>query len=145
MELRVLVADDSLFIREMIRHYLERMGLRVVAEAANAAQTLTLFKTLKPDFVVLDVIMPQVDGIDSLAAFRTIRSEAPEVPILIVTAIPFEQTREVFMKEGALGYVLKPLNKHSFDEVGRKLSVIYASADASLAANQLECHDRRTQ
>lgn len=124
-ELRVLVADDSIFIRDIIRHHLERLGFQVVAEAANGAQALALFRTLRPDFVTLDVIMPQVDGIDAMATFRMIKSEAPDVPILIVSAVPFEKTRESFLNEGALGYLVKPFNKNSFDEVRRKLEVIF--------------------
>ena len=124
-KLRVLVADDSILIRDIIRHHLERLGFQVVGEATNGAQAITLFRTLKPDFVTLDVIMPQVDGIDAMAAFRMIKSEAPGVPILVVSAVPFETTRESFMNEGALDYIIKPFTKNSFDEVRRKLGRIF--------------------
>lgn len=144
MGLRVLVADDSIFIRDLIRHHLERLGFRVVAEATNGAQALALFKTLKPDFVTLDVVMPQVDGIDALAAFRMMKSEAPEVPILIVSAIPFDKTREAFMNEGALDFVVKPLKKSSFEEVRRKLGAIYPIAGAGLPASELKPQERRS-
>jgi len=143
MGLRVLVADDSVFIRDIIRHHLERLGFQVVAEAGNGAQALALFKTLRPDFVTLDIIMPQVDGIDSLAAFRMIKSEDPEVPILIVSAVPFDKTRDAFMNEGALDYVVKPFNKSSFEEIRRKLGVIYPAAKRGLPASELEPRDRR--
>ena len=143
-ELRVLVADDSIFIRDIIRHHLERLGFQVVAEAANGAQALALFRTLRPDFVTLDVIMPQVDGIDALATFRTIKSEAPEVPILIVSAVPFEKTRENFMNEGALDYLVKPFNKNSFDEVRRKLEVIFPRIGHGLADSAFGAHERRS-
>ncbi len=145
MGLRVLVADDSVFIRDIIRHHLERLGFRVVAEAANGAQALALFKTLKPDFVTLDIIMPQVDGIDALAAFRGIRSENPEVPILIVSAVPFDKTRDTFMNEGALDYVVKPFNKSSFEAIRRKLGVIYPGAEQASPASEREPHDRRSE
>ena len=145
MGLRVLVADDSLFIRDIIRHHLERLGFQVVAEAANGSQALALFKTLRPDFVTLDIIMPQVDGIDALAAFRMIKSEDPEVPILIVSAVPFDKTRDTFMNEGALDYVVKPFNKSSFEEIRRKLGVIYPAAGQGLPADELEPRDRRTE
>lgn len=124
MELRVLIADDSIFIRDIIRHHLERFGYKVVAEAENGSQALTLFKTLRPDLVTLDVIMPQVDGIDALNAFRQIKKEDPKVPILIVSAVPFDKTRDTFMSEGALDYLVKPFNKRCFDEVKRKLEAI---------------------
>jgi len=141
--LRVLVADDSIFIRDIIRHHLERLGFQVVGEATNGAQAITLFRTLKPDFVTLDVIMPQVDGIDAMAAFRMIKSEAPGVPILIVSAVPFEKTRESFMNEGALDYLVKPFNKNSFDEVRRKLEGIFPRV-GNRAVDDAFCADKRS-
>jgi two-component system chemotaxis response regulator CheY len=141
--LRVLVADDSIFMRDIIRHHLERLGFQVVAEAANGAQALTLFRTLKPDLVTLDVIMPQVDGIDAMAAFRMIKSEAPGVPILIVSAVRFEKTRESFMNEGALDYLVKPFNKNSFDEVRRKLEGIFPRV-GNRAVDDAFCADKRS-
>jgi len=145
MGLRVLVADDSLFIRDIIRHHLERLGFQVVAEAANGAQALNLYKTLKPDFVTLDIIMPQVDGIDALAAFRGIKSENPEVPILIVSAVPFDKTRDTFMNEGALDYVTKPFNKSSFERIRSKLGAIYPTAAEHSPESQPQDSDRRPQ
>jgi two-component system chemotaxis response regulator CheY len=145
MGLRVLVADDSLFIRDLIRHHLERLGFKVVGEAANGAQAVALFKTLRPDFVTLDIIMPQVDGIDALAAFRGIKGEDPEVPILIVSAVPFDKTRETFMSEGALDYITKPFNKSSFEGIRRKLGALFAKAGKSSPAAELEPDARRTQ
>ncbi len=121
----MLVADDSILIRDLLRHHLERLGFQVVGEATNGAQAITLFRTLKPDLVTLDVIMPQVDGIDAPAAFRMMKSEAPEVPVLIVSAVSFEKTRDSFMNEGALDYLTKPFNKNSFDGVRRKLEGIF--------------------
>ena len=125
MAVRVLIADDSIFIRDIIRHHLERFGCQVVAEAENGAQALSLYKTLKPDFVTLDVVMPHVDGIDALTAFRMIKKEDPATPILVVSAVPFEKTRETFLAEGALDYVIKPFNKFYFDQVRRKLERIF--------------------
>ncbi len=122
---RVLVADDSILIRDIIRLHLERLGFQVVGEATNGAQAITLFRTLRPDFVTLDVIMPQVEGVDALMAFRMMKSEAPRVPILVVSALPFETTGESFMNEGALDYLVKPFTRNSFDEVRRKLEDLF--------------------
>ena len=145
MGLRVLVADDSVFIRDIIRHHLERLGFRVVAEAANAAQALALFKTLKPDLVTLDIIMPQVDGIDSLAAFRGIKREDPDVPVLIVSAVPFDTSRDAFMNEGALDYVIKPFSRSSFERIRRKLGAIYPEVAAIPRVGERENRMRRSQ
>ena len=117
----VLIVDDSPFARKVIRHHLEQSGCKVVGEADNGAQAIKIYKDLKPQLVTLDVMMPSVDGIDSLAAFRAIRRENPSAAILMVSAIPFEKTRDTFMEEGALGYIIKPFNKFSFDQMRTRL------------------------
>ena len=143
MQVKVLIADDSIFIRDMIRHHLEHFGCKVVAEAENGAQAVALFKTMKPDLVTLDVVMAHVDGIDALTAFRMIKKENPQVPILIVSAVPFEKTREAFMGEGALDYVIKPFNKYYFEQVRRKLERIFPSLAQYAPGAESETRARR--
>jgi DNA-binding response OmpR family regulator len=119
-----LIIDDSPFARKIIRHHLVRLGFRVVGEAENAAQGLRLFRELKPKLVTLDVMMAEREGVSSLAAFRTMRSEAPDV-VVVVSAIPFEKTRDTFLNEGATAYVIKPFNQFSFEPVRLKLHRIF--------------------
>jgi response regulator of citrate/malate metabolism len=92
-----------------------------VAEAENGVQGVKLFRELQPQLITLDLIMPTFEGIDSLAAFRTMRKERPESAILVISAMPFEKTRQIMMQEGALGYIIKPFNKFSFDQVRTRL------------------------
>jgi two-component system, chemotaxis family, chemotaxis protein CheY len=125
----VLVVDDSPFARKVIRHHLEEYGCIVVAEAENGAQAIKAFKELKPELVTLDVMMPAVGGVDSLAAFRAIRHEQPRAAILIVSSVPFEKTRDTFMEEGALGYIIKPFNRFSFDQVRLRLTRAFPELD----------------
>jgi two-component system chemotaxis response regulator CheY len=117
VSVRVLVVDDSPFARKVISHHLESYGCIIVGEAENGKQAVAMFKELQPDLVTLDVMMPVVEGVDSLIAFREMRKEKPRIAVLVVSAIPFEKTRDTFREEGALGYVLKPFNKYSFDQV----------------------------
>ena len=95
MAVRALIADDSFFIRDVIRRHFERIGCQIVAEAENASQALSLFRTLKPELVTLDIVMAEVDGIDTLGAFNAIRKAAPDVPIIVVSAMPFEEKNSV--------------------------------------------------
>src|SRR5215471_18322816 len=125
----VLIVDDSPFARKVIRHHLEEYGFHVIGEADNGLHAVQLFKQLKPDLVTLDVMMPAVEGIDSLAAFRAIRHENPRAAILMVTAVPFERTRDTFIEEGALGYIIKPFNKYSFDQVRMRLTRLFPELD----------------
>jgi two-component system chemotaxis response regulator CheY len=121
----VLVVDDSPFARKIIRHHLEEYGCIVVGEAENGMQAIKMFREHKPQLVTLDVMMPAVGGVDSLAAFRAMRHENPRAAILMVTAVPFEKTRDTFMEEGALGYIIKPFNRFSFDQVRMRLSRVF--------------------
>lgn len=128
MAIRALIIDDSPFARKIIRHHLVKFGCKVVGEAETAAQGLKLFRELKPDLVTLDVMMPELEGIESLAAFRLMRREAPERQIVVVSVLPFEKTQETFLREGALAYVVKPFNQFSFEPVRQKLVRIFPAA-----------------
>jgi two-component system, chemotaxis family, chemotaxis protein CheY len=128
LTLPALIIDDSPFARKIIRHHLVKLGFHVVGEADNAAQGLRLFRELKPRLVTLDVMMPEREGTTSLAAFRTIRSEAPETAVVVVSVVPFEKTRDTFLNEGAKAYVIKPFNQFSFEPVRQKLQRIFPAA-----------------
>lgn len=113
MSIRVAIADDSSIFREVLRDALEEDGdLQVVAEAANGAEAIQVVERTKPDFLVVDVLMPGVDG---LKAIEEIMARQP-LPILVLTSIPtsreagvvFEATRRGALevrekKEIALG------------------------------------------
>ncbi|MFZ0888733.1 MAG: response regulator [Candidatus Binataceae bacterium] len=121
MSVRTLIVDDSPLSRKMIRHHLERFGCVVVAEAESPAQALKLFREHKPNLVSLDVMMPQVGGVDSATAFRAMRKESPDTAIVVVSVLPFVKTRDAFLKEGALAYVVKPFNAMSVEQIRLKL------------------------
>jgi DNA-binding NarL/FixJ family response regulator len=116
-----LIIDDSPFARKIIRHHLVKLGFKVVGEAETAAQGLKLFRELKPGLVTLDVMMPEHEGVTSLSAFRAIRKEAPDSAVVVVSAVPFEKTRETYLQEGALAYLIKPFGQFSFEPVRQKL------------------------
>jgi two-component system, chemotaxis family, chemotaxis protein CheY len=122
---RALIVDDSPFARRIIRHHLEKLGCKIVGEADNAAQGVAMFQQLQPELVTLDVMMPEVGGIDSLAAFRTMKQQCPDVAVVVVSVIPYDKTRETFLQEGALGYILKPFNQYSFEPIRLKLIRVF--------------------
>ncbi len=121
MAVRVLIADDSSSARALLRFHMELFGYKVVGEAANGAEAVALFKSLRPDVVTLDVFMPADGGVDTLTALRLMKKEDPTVPIIVVSAVPFDRTRETFLEAGAFDYVVKPFNKFYLNETRRKL------------------------
>ncbi len=126
MGTRALIIDDSPFARKISRHHLAKLGCVVAGEAENATQGLKMFRELKPDIVTLDVLMPEVEGLDSIAAFRLMRHEAPNAQIIVVSVIPFEKTRETFLNEGAIAYIVKPFTRYSFKPVQQKLVRLFS-------------------
>jgi CheY-like chemotaxis protein len=121
MPVRVLMVDDSVFVRDVLRHHLECIGCEVVAEAENTLQALDLFRTVAPTLVMLDVAVPHTGGIGALALFRIMRTENPGIPILVISASAFPEIRKALLREGALDYVIKPFDASSFEQVCNSL------------------------
>jgi DNA-binding NarL/FixJ family response regulator len=105
--IRVLITDDQRLMRDGLRALLEiQDGITIVGEAANGAEALAQSAILKPDVVLMDVRMPQMNGVE---ATRALRERGPRPRILILTT--FDDDQYVFdaLKAGAAGYVLKDL------------------------------------
>ncbi len=103
---RVLVADDDDDIRRLVRTLLERSGA-IVYEAADGRSALREFHAQRPDFVVLDVQMPELDGWQVLERIR----DLSDVPVLMLTARGQELERVRGLQSGADDYVVKPFGK----------------------------------
>ena len=100
---QVLVVDDADKIREVVRKLLEQAGHEVV-EAANGREALRVLYEVKPDLVLLDVSMPDMDGWQALERIR----ELTWVPILMLTALDAPPERVRGLRGGADDYILKP-------------------------------------
>jgi len=102
---RILIADDHELIRRgLVSALADRPEWSIVAEAADGRQACELAASLTPDIAVLDLTMPELNGLD---ATRQIRSSTPKTRILIVTAHESEQLIRDVLDAGAMGYVLK--------------------------------------
>jgi DNA-binding response OmpR family regulator len=102
---RVLLVDDDENIVKLVSMYLEKDGYRVDS-ANDGRDALTLFRRTKPDIVVLDLMLPEIDG---LSVCRTIREQS-EVPIIMLTARTTENDKLVGLDQGADDYVTKPFS-----------------------------------
>jgi NarL family two-component system response regulator LiaR len=103
--IRVLICDDHQVVRQGIRAFLStRSGIAVVAEASDGAEAITLARQLRPDVILMDLLMPNVDGIE---AVRQIRAEQPDARILVLTSFATDDQVFPAIKAGALGYLLK--------------------------------------
>src|SRR5215211_933054 len=102
---RIVIADDHPLFRSAIRQTLEsHSDFEVVGEAANGREALELCRRSRPELVLMDLRMPQMDGI---AATRAIKREFPDAPVLVLTAIDEFAGLSDSLEAGAAGYVLK--------------------------------------
>jgi len=104
MSLRILLADDHCIVRQGLRALLERAGFDVVGEAADGLEAVRLAESLQPDAVVLDLIMPTLNGLD---AGRQILGRQPAMPILLLTMHTEEAHVAAALRAGIRGYLLK--------------------------------------
>jgi len=116
---KILVVDDSKFMRLTLKNMLEKAGHQVIGEAENDTEALSQFKLLKPDLVTMDIIMPIDSGI--IAVKRIIELD-PSAKIIMVSAMGQEKIVEDAKQAGAKGFVVKPVKKEELlDAIKRML------------------------
>lgn len=105
MAIRILLVDDHLVVRKGLRTFLSYdPELEVVGEAADGSEALTKARELTPDVVLMDLLMPGMDGIAATAA---IRRELPETEVLALTSVLEDASVVGAVRAGAIGYLLK--------------------------------------
>jgi DNA-binding NarL/FixJ family response regulator len=114
---RLLIVDDHDLMRKSTHVMLEgEPDLEVIGEAVNGRQALELCRQLRPDVVLMDVRMPEMDG---LTATRAIKEEMPAISILMVSAYESEDYRREAASAGAAGYILKDADRNELLEAVR--------------------------
>jgi DNA-binding NarL/FixJ family response regulator len=115
---RIVIADDHPLFRSALRTLLEGSEeVEVIAEATDGKETLRLSRRLRPDLVLMDVIMPKMDGV---AATRAIKAELPRTVVLVMTASEDSEHLLGALRVGADGYVLKTADPERITEAVRK-------------------------
>jgi two-component system chemotaxis response regulator CheY len=117
----ILIVDDSKFMRKMLSDILTDAGHEVVGEAENAKEAIELFKRLKPDLVTLDIIMPEVEGVNAISALKDMINVDPQAKVVMVSAMGQEEVVEECMQAGAKDFIVKPFQPSNVAEVVRKV------------------------
>ncbi len=119
--IRIMVVDDHDMVRQGLAVFIEAFkDLELVGEAANGAEAIKRCAELKPDVVLMDLMMPVMDGV---AATRAIRQNHPQVQVVALTSYKDEELVQGALQAGAIGYLLK---NTSIDELADKIRRAYA-------------------
>ena len=139
-QLRAIIADDDPLARRMIRDALQRAGVVVVAEAQNGREAVELCLYYRPDVVLMDVVMPEIDGI---AATRKIVEQVPEQTIVILTSSDEDEMGLLGLRAGAVGFLSKDVD---IDMLPQVLSGAHAgeAAISRRLSRRLLAHYRTT-
>jgi two-component system chemotaxis response regulator CheY len=117
---KILIVDDTLFMRTLLKNILVAGGHLVVGEAGDGEEAVGKYKELKPDLVTMDVVMPKMNGIEALKAIKQLD---PASRIVMCTAVGQEQMVKLAIKSGAKGYIVKPFQAPKvLDEVKNVLA-----------------------
>lgn len=121
---RVLIIDDSGYMRQMIRITLEKAGYEVVGEAGNGETAIDLCYGLEPDLITLDNILPDMHGLDILQA---IREDGIESKVVMVSALGQASIVDEARELGAINYVVKPFEPEKLVHVVDSMFVQHAT------------------
>lgn len=116
-----MIVDDALFMRQMLSKILTAEGHEICAEAANAKEAVEKFKTVRPDLVTLDIVMPLMEELDGIGAVNEIMKFDPKAKILIISAMSQQPIVVEAIRLGARDFLSKPVNPQRLKEVVKSI------------------------
>jgi DNA-binding NarL/FixJ family response regulator len=146
-KIRVLLADDHSLLRDAMRNCIEQEeDMVVVGEASDGEETVRLSLELKPDIVIMDIVMPKLSGIE---ASKQIKDMCPSVAVLILTAYDDDRYVLGLLEAGAAGYLLKSARGHTVVEAVRTIlrgeSVLHPTVISKLLKHALHADAGREE
>jgi two-component system chemotaxis response regulator CheY len=108
MNNRILIVDDAMIMRLRIREIAEQSGWEVVGEAATGQQAIEMYISLKPSLVTMDIVMPNLDGVEALRAIRSLDAKAR---ICMVSALNQKEKLAECIQLGAIDFIVKPFDR----------------------------------
>ncbi len=118
--IRIVIAEDHQVVREGLKMFLDiQPDIEVVGEATNGKEAVTLVREKKPDVLLLDLIMPEMDGLEVL---RIVNKEMPDVAVLVLTSALDDRMVIPAVRAGAAGYVLKTVSSSELIEAVRNVA-----------------------
>jgi len=114
----ILIVDDATFMRMMIKDVLVKNGFKIAGEAENGAKAIDKFKELNPDLVIMDITMPEVDGIQ---AVKEIKKIDPSAKIIMCSAMGQQAMVIEAIQAGAKDFIVKPFQAERIIEAVKKV------------------------
>ena len=115
---RILVTDDTAFMRALLKGMLTELGHEVVGEAENGKVSVKKYDILHPDIVTMDITMPEMDGLEALEA---IKMNNPEAKVIMCSALGQKRLVLEAIQAGAKDFLIKPFTKERVEEALAKL------------------------
>jgi len=116
--LNILIVDDSTIMRQNLKRIINDLGHNVTGEAASGNDAIFLAKEFTPDLITMDITMPEMDGIETT---KILKKKYPDVKIIMTTSHGQEDMVRQSIKNGAKGYILKPVTKNKIEDIIVKL------------------------
>lgn len=110
---KILIVDDSLFIRFQLKNILGKLGHEIVGEAVNGREAIVKYQELKPEIVLLDITMPEMNGIVALSAIKKINAQAI---VIMLSAMGNKYHVLEALKLGAKEFIVKPIDAKRLQE-----------------------------
>jgi NarL family two-component system response regulator LiaR len=134
--IRVLVVDDHAVVREGLRAFLElQKGIEVAGEAGDGQEAIEAAARLRPDVILMDLVMPGVDGV---AAMRSLRESVPDARVIVLTSFLDDDKLMPALRSGAAGYLLKNAQPQELARAVRAAHAGEALLDPVVAARLVE-------
>jgi NarL family two-component system response regulator LiaR len=134
--IRILIVDDHAVVREGLRAFLDlQEGFEVVGEADDGDEAIAAAERLRPDVVLMDLVMPRRDGV---AAMRVLRDRVPGARVIVLTSFLDEDKLLPALRAGAAGYLLKNAQPHELERAVRAAHAGEAVLDPVVAARLVE-------
>lgn len=137
MGIRILIADDHHVVRRGLAFFLKtQKDIEIIGEAGNGREAVELARTLKPDLILMDLVMPEIDGIQ---ATKMIKTEMPEIKIMMLTSFSDQDHVIPALEAGASGYQLKDIEPdeliHCIKKIMSGENQLHPKATSHLLAN----------
>lgn len=119
MNKSLLIVDDSRFVFEEMKHILSKSDFEIAGYAKSGEEAVVMYDEKKPDIVMMDIIMPGMDGLDTA---KIILEKWPDAKIVMVSSLAYDDTMQQAKEIGALDFVFKPVEEEQILEVLTKVA-----------------------